>query len=80
MQAFDPNVLMLGPPEAGKSRLARRLRTILLAMTLPKAIDIPHIRCIAGLTRGPAALVTPQTCHTAHHVSISGMAHHLRPP
>jgi Magnesium chelatase, subunit ChlI len=35
---------------AGKSMLARRLTTILPAMTLPEAIETARIHSVAGLT------------------------------
>jgi magnesium chelatase family protein len=43
-------VLLLGPPGAGKSMLARRLTTILPAMTLAEAMETTHIHRVAGLT------------------------------
>jgi predicted ATPase with chaperone activity len=42
-------VLRLGPPGAGTSRLARRLTTILPAMTLAEAIETTRIHRVAGL-------------------------------
>ena len=42
--------LLLGPPGAGKSMLARRLTTILPAMTLAKAIETTRIHRAASLT------------------------------
>ena len=54
----DSNVLLLGPLGAGTSRLARRLTTILPAMTLAEAIDTARIHRIAGRTGARTALVT----------------------
>jgi magnesium chelatase family protein len=41
---------MLGSPGAGKSMLARRLTTILPAMTLPEALEIPRMHRVVELT------------------------------
>jgi magnesium chelatase family protein len=52
-------VLLLGPPGAGKSMLARRLTTILPAMTLAEAIETTRIHSVAGLTGDRTILVRP---------------------
>ena len=44
------NVLLLGLPGAGKSMLARRLTTILPAMTLAEAIETTRIHRVARRT------------------------------
>jgi magnesium chelatase family protein len=62
----EHNLLMLGSPGAGKSRLARRLTTILPAMTLPEALDTTRISRIADLT-GTRAAVTTRPCRAPHH-------------
>jgi predicted ATPase with chaperone activity len=60
-------VLLLGPPGAGKSMLARRLTTILPAMTLPEAIDTTRIHRVAGRTGDRLAWVTTRPCRAPHH-------------
>jgi magnesium chelatase family protein len=50
--------------------LARRLTTILPAMTLAQAIETTRIHSVAGLTGGRTALVTIRPCRAPHH-SIS---------
>jgi magnesium chelatase family protein len=47
--------------------LARRLTTILPAMTLAKAIETTRIHRVAGLTGDRAALVTTRPCRAPHH-------------
>ncbi len=74
---FDHNLLMLGPPGAGKSRLARRLTTILPAMTLAEAIETTRIHRVAGLTGltgDRTAVVTTRPFRAPHHtISDAGL-------
>ena len=60
-------MLLLGPPGAGKSRLARRLTTILPAMTLAEALETTRIHRVAGLAGARTALVTMRPCRASHH-------------
>src|SRR5262245_56913923 len=61
------NVLLLGPPGAGQSMLARRLTIILPTMTLAEAIETTRIHHIAGLTGAATALVTTRPFRAPHH-------------
>jgi magnesium chelatase family protein len=47
--------------------LARRLTTILPAMTLAEAIETTRIHRVAGLTGDRTALVTTRPCRAPHH-------------
>jgi Magnesium chelatase, subunit ChlI len=51
----------------GKSGLARRLPTILPAMTLPATLETTHIHRVAGRTGARTALVTARPCRAPHH-------------
>jgi magnesium chelatase family protein len=70
----DHDVLMLGPPGAGTSRLARRLTTILPEMTLAEAIETTRIHNVAGLTGDRTAVVTTRPFRAPHHtISDAGL-------
>jgi magnesium chelatase family protein len=58
---------MLGSLGTGTSTLARRLTTILPAMTLAEAIATTRIHRIAGLTGDRTAWVTTRPCCAPHH-------------
>jgi magnesium chelatase family protein len=47
--------------------LARRLATIVPALTLPEAIDTTRIHRVAGRTGDRAAFVTTRPCRAPHH-------------
>jgi magnesium chelatase family protein len=68
------NLLLLGPPGAGQSMLARRLTTILPAMTLAEAMETTRIHRVAGLTGDRTAWVTTRPCRAPHHtISDAGL-------
>ena len=64
------NVLLSGPPGAGKSMLASRLPSILPAMTISEMLETTEIHSIAGLT-GPGSPIVVQRPFRAPHHSIS---------
>jgi magnesium chelatase family protein len=54
--------------------LARRLTTILPAMTLAEAIETMCIHSVAGFTGDRTALVTTRPCRAPHHpISDAGL-------
>src|SRR5918912_657676 len=61
------NLLLLGPPGAGKSMLARRLATILPAMSLAEALETTRIHRVAGLTGGRTSCITTRPFRAPHH-------------
>ena len=65
------NVLMVGPPGAGKTMLARRLPTILPAMTRREALEVTRLHSVAGVLRG--GLVSARPFRSPHH-SVSAAA------
>ena len=68
------NLLMVGPPGAGKTMLARRLPTILPLATPEEALEITAVHSVAGLLGSRATLLTERPFRAPHHtVSEAGL-------
>lgn len=67
------NVILIGPPGAGKTMLARRLPTILPPLTLHEALETTKIHSVAGVLPDNASLVTTRPFRSPHH-TISDVA------
>ena len=75
------NVVMIGPPGAGKTMLARRLPGILPALSEPEALEVTAIHSVAGALRGGAPLVVARPFRAPHHtISDAGLIGGGSPP
>ena len=70
------NALMIGPPGAGKTMLARRMPTILPDLSIDESMEITKIYSIAGLITQKNLLLTQRPFRTPHHtasyISLAG--------
>jgi magnesium chelatase family protein len=67
------NVILIGPPGAGKTMLARRLPTILPPLNLYEALETTKIHSVAGILPTETALITTRPFRSPHH-TISDVA------
>jgi magnesium chelatase family protein len=67
------NILMVGPPGAGKSMMAKRVPTILPPLTLNEALETTKIHSVAGKINGGYSLMAQRPFRSPHH-TISDVA------
>ena len=69
------NIAMVGPPGSGKSMLARRLPSILPALTRREALEATAVHSVLGLTDAEHPLLVQRPFRAPHHtISATGMA------
>lgn len=69
------NILIIGPPGAGKSMMAKRLPGILPDMSREEMIESTEIHSVAGLTSADHPVVAARPFRSPHHtVSAAGLS------
>jgi len=76
------NLLLVGPPGAGKSMLAARLPGLLPDLTAPEALEVSTIHSVAGLLKDGQLVMHPpyrEPHHSASQAALAGGGARARP-
>jgi magnesium chelatase family protein len=72
--AGSHNLIMIGPPGSGKTMLAKRLRTILPALTFEESLETSKVYSVMGLMPDGYGLITQRPFRSPHHtISDAGL-------
>ncbi|MFX5476717.1 ATP-binding protein, partial [Acinetobacter baumannii] len=71
--AGSHNAILIGPPGAGKTMLAKRLPTILPPLSLAEALETTKIHSVSGRLPANSSLINKRPFRSPHH-TISDVA------